>query len=296
MAEGKTGKFGKPTLPVRVSFSSSIGLQNRSNLVQDQDHGEIKEFLDRSWFTRVWIIQEAVLACKLVVMCSPEVMSWNRIGTVIHRAWIFSGFEKVFGMVANPHHQFPDETYQALCHLREKRVGGGWGISLYQLLYDYPHLDCTVPQDRMYGFPGLAPAAESFGIEPDYNLRPDEAYRAFARSMIDKSRCLDLLNCVREWRGDRAPFPKRVVVAYSLLDQARYHDVHAVLTDGLEHPTRRGWARLPPGWERIQDEGKPCYYRNHNDEPATDHENSPLESGEPTPAQVFANQRSLPKG
>ncbi|OAQ97008.1 hypothetical protein LLEC1_06366 [Akanthomyces lecanii] len=157
-------KFGKPTLPAGESFKGSISLQNRSNLIQEQELGEVNEILDRPWFTRVWIMQEAVLARKLVLMCGPETMAWDR---------------------------------------------------------------------------------------------------------------------------------DRPAVAYSLLEQARYHDIYALITDGPQHPPRRGWAKLPGGWERIQEEGKPCYFRNHND--GTNHDQSPLEGGEPIAARYYVDQRVLPR-
>jgi hypothetical protein len=287
-------KFGKPTLSARESLKSSISWQNRSSLVQEQELGEVNEILDRPWFTRVWIMQEAVLARKLVLICGPETMAWDRVGTVIQRSWITRGFTKSFGMSVNPRNQFQDKTYQTICHFREKWAVGGWNASVYQLLYDYRHLDCKWPQDRIYGFLGLSPAAKDLGIEPDYRLRPDEVYTSFARTVIEKTVCLDILHCVRECRDQRVSFQDCPAVAYSLLDQSRYHDLYALITDGPEHPPRRGWAKLPPGWERIQEEGKPCYFRNHND--GTNHDRSPLEGGEPIPARYYEDQRSLPRG
>ena len=287
-------KFGKPTLPVRESYKSSISVQNRSNLVYEQQFGEVKEILDRPWFTRVWIMQEAILARKLVLMCGSETMAWDRIGTLIEKSWTTQGTTRAFGMSVYPRDQIPDETYQRICHFREKRAAGGWDTSLYQPLYDYRHLDCKWPQDRIYGFLGLTPAARDLGIEPDYSLSPDVVYLSFARTVIEKTMCLDILHCVREWRDQRVSFSDPPAVAHSLLDQSCYHDLYALITDGPDHPLRKGWVRLPSGWERIQEEGKPCYFHNHND--GTDTKRSPLEGGEPVPAQYYANQRFLPEG
>ncbi|CAM1509403.1 Fc.00g031420.m01.CDS01 [Cosmosporella sp. VM-42] len=287
-------KYGKPTLPVRESFGDSVSMQNRSNLVQEQELGEIKEILDRPWFTRVWIMQEAVLARKLVLMCGPEVMSWDRIGTVIRRGWIFKGFPAAFGMTVNPRDEFPDETYQVICQFREKWAAGGWNANLYWLLFDYRHLDSTMPQDRIYGFLGLDPVAKNLGIQPNYDLSPGVVYTSFARTVVERHLCLDILNCVREWKDSRATFPDRPAVAYSILDQSRYHDIYASITDGPEYQPRKGWARLPPGWERTQEEGKPCYFLNHND--GTYHEKSPLEGCDPISSVYYADQRTLPKG
>ncbi|KFG84121.1 hypothetical protein MANI_000736 [Metarhizium anisopliae] len=287
-------KFGKPTLPVREGCKTSITWQNRNDLVTEQVMGEINEILDRPWFSRVWIIQEAILARKLVLMCGPETMAWDRLGTAIGHSWRGAGFMTCFGMRVDPVDEFSDETYQSICHFRERWAAGRWNVSVYQLLYDYRNLRCKWPQDRIYGFLSLTPVARDLGIEPDYHLSPDEVYKSFARTVIEKTLSLDILHCVREWRGQCVSFQERPAIAYSLLEQSRYHDVYAAITDGPEHPPRRGWAKLPPGWERIQEEGKVCYFRNHND--GTDHDTSPLEGGDPIPARYYADQKFLPRG
>ncbi|EPE29819.1 WW [Glarea lozoyensis ATCC 20868] len=287
-------KFGKPTLPVRESLKNSISLQNRSSLVAAQEFGEINELLDRPWFTRVWIMQEAILARKLVLICGSETIDWHDVGSKIKTSFMAINFPKCFGLKVNPWDLFCDETYQKICHFRHEWESGGRNASLYQLLYDYRHLDCKMPQDRIYGFLGLAPMAKDLGFEPNYNLEPATVFTSFARTVIEKARSLDVLHCVREWRSSGAVFEQSPAYAYSLLDQSRYHDLYALIKDAPEHPLRRGWARLPPGWERIQDEGQTCYFRNHND--GTYQEQSPLEGKEPVQARYYAEQKILPRG
>ncbi|KAH8648550.1 heterokaryon incompatibility protein-domain-containing protein [Xylariales sp. PMI_506] len=287
--------FGKLTLPVRASFKNSVAMMDRSNLVGEQEMGEVKELLDRPWFSRVWIMQEAILATKLTFICGPETMEWDRMGDIIDRSWIFKGHLRSFGQPSNPKDMFPDETYQVIQRFRKLRDAGGWDIKLYDLLYDYRHLQCTVPHDRIYGFLGLAPEALTLGIVPDYNLTAARVYISTAKAIILKTRCLDILNYRREWVTTQGSIPTAPRFAYSLVDQARYHDVNALLTDGPDRPQRRGWARLPPGWERKQDKGKPCYYLKHG-EGEFKQPQSPLEGKGATPASYFANQKVLPSG
>ena len=44
---------------------------------------------------------------------------------------------------------FADDTYQTISRFREKWATGGWDVSLYQLLYNFRHLDCKRPEDRV---------------------------------------------------------------------------------------------------------------------------------------------------
>ena len=36
-------------------------------------------FLKRTWFTRVWMIQEAFMAQEIVVLCGPDILSWKKL-------------------------------------------------------------------------------------------------------------------------------------------------------------------------------------------------------------------------
>lgn len=293
----KTGrKFGRPTLSARENFGSSIGWQNRAALLEEEEMGEIREILDRPWFTRVWIMQEAVLAKKILVMCGPESMSWERIGAVTQGKRTVNRHPKVFGMAVDPRQAFPDDTYQSICQFREQMRNRDSEFSLYNMLYNFRHLHCTDPRDRIFGFLGLTPAAkERLGIPVDYTSPTDKVYTQFARTVIQATRSLDILSCVREWRDPSAPPPQRTATAHSLIEQSRYHDTHALLTDSPGTATRRGWARLPAGWERTQEPGMPIKYRNHYDG-SGDHSMSPLEGAGPIPASSIADQRILPEG
>ncbi|KAK3375043.1 heterokaryon incompatibility protein-domain-containing protein [Podospora didyma] len=108
-----------------------------------------------------------------------------------------------------------------------------------ELLYEFRRLHCTDPGDRIFGILGLAAGARDYRIFPDSRASTAEVFLVSARTIIAQSGTLDLLNCKREWKGiENKTGPD---FAYSLVDQAKYHDIKAA-----------GWATLPPGWERVQ--------------------------------------------
>jgi hypothetical protein len=266
-------------------------MQNRTSLVQEQDIGEVKELLNRPWWRRAWIMQEAVVARKVVLTCGQEVMQWDNITSTIKSASLWrSVVIRAFGIAVDEKDSFPDDIYRIINSFRSEWANKRWNISVYELLYEYRRLECGWAHDRIYAFLGLAPALADFGIVPDYTLPAAEIYQQFARIMMAKMGTLDILNCTKEWRGVVSPKPP--AVTFSLVDQARYHDIHALITDGPGTTPRRGWARLPPGWERVS-KGKSCSYVNHNTGEV--HEKSPLEGCEPIPVQYYAYQRFCPK-
>ncbi|TPX18633.1 uncharacterized protein E0L32_002490 [Thyridium curvatum] len=284
-------KYGRPLLSFKENIGSAAGIMNRSNLVQEQMNGEVREILDRPWWRRTWIIQEAVLAGRIVLMCGPETVSWESVDELKSRQFWTQARVEVFGVPANPKDFFPDQIYRIISDYREKWRRSPTEINLFDVMYRFRLLECTDPRDRIYGFLGIVPSVVKLGIVPDYRSTTRKVYLDFARKAIQGTRTLDVLNCKREWQGcDTQPDSGQ---AYSVIDQSRYYDVHAQIVDGPGKKPRRGWARLPDGWERIPS-GKVSFFQDHNTGEL--HEKSPLEGQPPRPAEYHTKQRFIPPG
>jgi len=200
-----------------------------------------------------------------------------------------------------------DETYQTISRFRQGWRKGNREVSIYELLYHFRHLSCAYDRDRVFAVLGLASAdGQRLGITPDYTASVSHVFVGTARSIIRATGSLDILNCKREWAGIARP--SRPPCAYALTDQAKYHDVAAMVSNASDDGPIKGWARLPPGWERIEVETPEspetpgawmlsrwrAEYYNHN--PGTLHETSPLAGLPPSAPQHVASQRVLPAG
>jgi len=287
---------------------SSVSTQQFAALMDELEQGELRELLCRPWWTRMWIMQEAIVAPKLILMCGSETFSWDGIQRSINRRRNRGGVE-VFGIIANQEiASMQDETYQTISRFRDSWRKGNREVSIYELLYHFRHLSCADNRDRVFAVLGLASAdGQRLGITPDYTASVNDVFVGTARSIIRATGSLDILNCKREWAGIARP--SRPACAYTLTDQAKYHDVAAMVSNGPDDRPRKGWARLPPGWERIEAEtpgfwawskwkavidGSATNYYNHNT--GTLHETSPLARLPPSAPQHVANQRVLPAG
>lgn len=294
---------------ILVNGTNSVAVQFTANLTHELDLGEIRELLNRPWWTRVWIMQEAIVARKLTLMCGAETFGWEGIERSVKRMRSLRGAVEVFDTVVNPEVSMLDETYRIITHFRDIWAKGKWNVSIYQLLYEFRHLECTDPRDRIFGFLGLASTATDFAIVPDYTASTTDVFIKSARAIISRSNSLNLLNCKREWKGVQKP--PRPTFAYSLRDQAKYHDIAGTVTDGPGSAPRKGWVKLPSGWERVQAgyprywsptkykkilAGKTCHYVDHNT--GTIHETSPLAliGQPPSLSQHVVKQRILPPG
>ncbi|KAI0125923.1 hypothetical protein BJ170DRAFT_725591 [Xylariales sp. AK1849] len=212
---------------------------------EEQEFGEIRELLVRPWWSRAWVVQEAVLA-KSIVLMQYLVVWGNR---VIHVVWSPIGST----------YMFPDMNYNVISALRalwqerghEPKGGLGQELDFLGTLFILRSMQATDPRDRIYSFLGLAHQAFGEAFVADYSAPVATVYETFARQAIETTKSLDTLDYKREWAdlGNHDDVSKPAY-AYSVLDQSKYHDDFAFVLDKPDSKPRRDWARSPPGWER----------------------------------------------
>jgi hypothetical protein len=261
--------------------------------------GELSQLLDRKWWRRVWIVQEVVLARKAVIMCGPDEVPWEAITKRMR-----DGMYGILGQDRNQRakhmeegsviakYAFPDAEYITLMALQEKWRSKTWDRTLYNLLYTFRRFEATVPRDRIYAFLGLASDIKTLSIIPDYSSPTSKIFTDVARAMIIAHKHLLLFNLKREPVMQRQNTQQQSQI-YSLLDQIRFLDPDGLVAEGEGRPPRKGWARLPHGWERRQDGSRFCFY-NHLTKEYQD--TSPLADQPPTSPQHMDHWRSLPLG
>ncbi|VUC26144.1 unnamed protein product [Clonostachys rosea] len=256
---------------VRPSYTTSLStVFDRGEYSEEQVYGEIRELLDRPWWRRTWVVQEAVLAKKLVIMCGEELVSWDMIKKLIEEPPLGQPDLERIGIVLDES-VFPDGLFRFISEYRQRWLGSAAGINLLETLYRCRALECSEPQDKIFGLLGIAPSTQAMGVVPDSTASVPDVYRDFAFKFSRGSQSLDTLNYVREWQGAPARYSRTQV--YSLAEQSKYHDVKAQIDVGPEKKPRRSWARLPDGWERIP--GRTPRFYNHKTNET--HQKSPLD-------------------
>lgn len=286
-------KINRPKLWVKKVMKSPATSGEKGDLEEEFTLGEVRELLSRPWWRRTWVIQEAVVASKLVLMCGEETAPWDSID-LFHQCLAKSRSTThlhAFGHLIHERYVSPDDGYQAISDYREKWQSSPSNVNILDALYRFRNLDCSDPRDRIFAFLGIAPSAVDMGIVPNYESGLTEVYTQFARKVMASTGSLDILNCKREFRGVEATPPPEH--SYSLLDQSRYYDVDAEIIDGPDTKPRRGWARLPDGWERIT-QNKTSAFFDHNT--GMIHDKSPLDGQPPVQADYFTEHRVLSPG
>lgn len=283
-------KHGNILLPLKERFKSWEATQNAAELASEMELGEIRDLLTRPWWTRVWIMQEAIVARRLVLMCGSRTAPWESVESAVKRSMREKGAVKAFDIVINPEFDMLEGGHRLLTNLRKRYMEQKWAVSVYELLYEFRQLHCSNARDRIYGFLGLVESSLGFRVFPDYRSPVHSVYLSFARDVIKQTGSLDILNCKREWKA--VPESKSPVHVYSLIGQAKYHHVGCTVQDGPGKKPRQSWVRLPPGWERVE-QGKTCYYYDWN--VRVPYDRSPFEGLGPQKPQATGKQRVLPE-
>ena len=124
----------------------------------------IKSLLERPWFTRVWILQEAANARSGLVCCGSKAVS-SRVFTLSPR------------LVAVQ----PSPQCQAVLDI----MPGPWrdtyqrqGRTLYNLLCAFADSQATDPRDMIYALLGISGDANTHeGLQPDYDKSEEDLVR-----------------------------------------------------------------------------------------------------------------------
>ena len=153
-------------------------------------------FLQRPWFTRVWIIQEASANEKTLVLCGCWFMGLvHLMGLVANTCWL-----KRYGIMEDNEHQVP-KIGDAI---EQMNLIGGLSVDLWQdrnvpllrLLQRCRRSQATLEIDRLYAVLGLSAEATEADLAPDYSLSAHKAVRNYARFFIRNGHGIEMLKQV----------------------------------------------------------------------------------------------------
>jgi hypothetical protein len=155
----------------------------------------ISNFINRSWFERLWIWQEVRLTPKdVVVMCGNETNSWRTIKTTI------------FCLQRKPAQPF------ASSYGSKKRANDLWqlcdeiNIGFDSIIDQTKYTKCTDARDRVFALLSMLDASgEKINIEPDYTKSYPEIYRGVVLRHIGYSQTLQVLTGIETHRKPELP-------------------------------------------------------------------------------------------
>lgn len=175
-------------------------------------------FIKRTWFSRVWIVQELALAKKIIIYCGKNQLDWDilrrglvkfldRMGVFLNTSKADVSLERMFTLLSirNLVTDHSDEQPQRLGRFTQfsisqiddgrasKQVERG---DLLRFMASTRLFGATEPKDRIYAMLGLVLDNDRDGIEIIYskNVSYGDVYREFVRVLILQHGTLDVLS------------------------------------------------------------------------------------------------------
>lgn len=163
---------------------------------ESQAWHDLGKFMSRSWFRRLWIIQEAVLSHNLNLVCGRRCIPWsgmnlfamcmadNYLDSLLAVKESGEGTDSVLGVT----------RIRMINTMIDSEASFPKQRTLLSALVEGRNSQATDARDKVYGIMGLTATA----IRPDYTQPLKAVYAAAAHNILDAdpSNFIDLLCCV----------------------------------------------------------------------------------------------------
>lgn len=162
----------------------------------------------RSWFTRIWCIQEFVLGPRATFQCGQDEVSWEDF---LPLPKLFYDLYEDRTMFEDLIHQSPNGIDMAalspvrhLTSLVRWRIGGPNFKSVIALLVEFMRWQSSDPRDLVFALYGLVPDGDRDKdiLQPDYNLSVSELYTKVAYRLLQSTGDLTILSIATQPPAD----------------------------------------------------------------------------------------------
>jgi hypothetical protein len=141
----------------------------------------IHTLLLRSWFERVWVVQEIQLAnCSAVLKCGGDEISWTHFRYAVVLLWQKESIP-------------PAISRKRIALAGRITTVNDFKSPVSAVLRRTEGRHCSDPRDVIYGLLGILPLAFSMKIHPQYALSTGEVYRDFFLAHMEHTGSLELL-------------------------------------------------------------------------------------------------------
>ena len=162
----------------------------------------LSQLFQRSWFERLWVIQELAVATKASVLCGQHEIPWKDFEGAA--SWIIRPNYASFVPREKIHRIFPLMGAHRVNQVSLKSMASVDPNNILTVLYHTQTAKCSDPRDRLFAVLGVV--EDTADVEIDYSIPVHEVYRKWATKRIRRTRTLDLLNaCADSSRSGDLP-------------------------------------------------------------------------------------------
>ncbi|KAI2617741.1 heterokaryon incompatibility protein-domain-containing protein [Hypoxylon sp. NC1633] len=168
-----------------------------SDTISQDQVGHLTALFCRPYWSRLWVVQELVLARDVQFVCGQQYLPWLAVDRLFRRTP--SGGKMPFDIL--PLH-LRNIVYRLrhIWHAREIRNASNH-LTFSQLLNKYNPCRCSEPKDYVYSLLGLAPSSTPIHrlVKPDYTSRTstEDVFRDATAAAILEDQNLNVLCLVR---------------------------------------------------------------------------------------------------
>lgn len=171
---------------------------------------EMNLIYDRTWFSRLWTVQEVALATKATLFCGRHELDWPRFAAVM--TLLKSHMLRTPSYMRNP------ETILGACSVIETRAlyqlisSSKQDVSVAQLSRFHRIVEiirsqkCTDDRDRIYGLLNLRSPGTPLEIQPDYAKAVSFVYLDYALKSLEQGNVEILYDAGNWYREDTGGF------------------------------------------------------------------------------------------
>jgi hypothetical protein len=151
------------------------------NIATDSDWANLLRLCQRRYWSRLWIIQELVLARSIVIQLGSFLLGWEALEHFFFQSRLPEDPDLV---------KFRGDAVQTLSGLRNsvpfkiylqrnEKFGAGISPALFDLFYLHRDAQCLQVQDKLFGLLGMSAECCQLAILPDYEIPLSTLCRVF---------------------------------------------------------------------------------------------------------------------
>ena len=154
---------------------------------------DVQFFLGNEWFSRVWIVQEIVLAKQVRIQCSDFTLPW---AVMTFLGPLMMERPKNDPVPIRDAADFMLELVRAKLGHHVDHESASYLLSLIALLRDMRPRNATDPRDKVFALLNVATDNNVLGLKPDYTTDWPEAYTKTSRRLLTNQKGLSFLKLV----------------------------------------------------------------------------------------------------
>jgi len=157
----------------------------------------LSNLLNRSWFTRIWVVQEVAVAINPIFICGNRAVAWDDLASVSYLIYEHSlirylqnDSNSLQSTISATKGLLSLTIMDCVRHAQQQ----GQPKTLQETLIQLHGFNATDPRDKIFALLGLAADTGEVILDPDYTALAEEVYTNTARYLLCRDACILILH------------------------------------------------------------------------------------------------------